>query len=113
VRWDLNLSPDFPDFPSGVRADFHGEVTSSQSSLVFASEAQGLSAVKRTIGCLFLTSLPEAGLDEALETLQEVWSYWSKYPLVQPPTALSPSRFATGTVVNRVERPPMYLPVEE
>jgi len=113
MHWDPNQLPEVTDLVVGFKADFHGEVTSSRYSFAFDSHGEGLGAVKRTLGCLMLTNLPEAGLNEALDSLKDIWTYHIQYPALPAIGSLLQTRFTTGTVTRRVDRPPLYLPGEE
>jgi hypothetical protein len=45
---------------------------------MFSADDVGHDAIKRTIGCLLLWSTPAEGLDEAVESLSDIWSHYGK-----------------------------------
>lgn len=84
-------------------------MTSAGYTLSFDTAAQGLSAVKRTLGCLILTALPETGVDEALQSLQDIWVYHSQYAPAPALPLHTPPQVGSAFVARQTERPPLSL----
>lgn len=75
--------------------------------MAFTTNDTGADAFKRAIGCLFITQLPAKGLDEALESLRDLWEYHAPRPVQVLP------RMMSNTVQGRIgtvgERAPLVL----
>lgn len=73
--WNQRHSEIDPSVVDAIIADVGGSVTSTGYQMTFSSQAKGVEALKLTLGCFLLGSLPSAGLDEALTSLQDIWEY--------------------------------------
>jgi hypothetical protein len=73
--------------PSSLSACFTTTITTSDGRpIMFSADDVGHDAIKRTIGCLLLWSTPTEGLDEAVESLSDIWSHYGRIrPAAQVP----------------------------
>ena len=91
----------------GTYATFQGLVMSQHGTVAFSASDTGINALKRAMGCLILTHLPPQGLDEALQSLHEVWTCYAPRPMVSLPRRLAHT--VQGRLGPSTERGPLIL----
>lgn len=90
-----------------MRARFNATVNSPGEQISFWLDADDETALKKFVGCLIISAMPEEGLNEALTSLKDVWDFH----IYTPPKAL-PDRsrqVAAGRVVRTRKRPDLFL----
>ena len=86
-------------------AGFRGTVTSAFS---LAVEGDGLSVLRRFIGCVMMMTMPEPGLEEALSSVQDVFeTTWRMTHGPLPHPAIT--RRGIGRVISVSDRPNLVI----
>ena len=107
--------PTLPALPTSVElgaltACFTTTITTSDGRpILFSADDGGSDALKRTIGCLLLWSTPTEGLDEAVESLGDVFSHYTK---LNGPSHAPKIVTVVGRPGERVSRPNLDLQSE-
>lgn len=105
--------PSFTELIVGATASFHAQVTSAGNTMEFGINGGGIQAIKRALGCAILTALPDSGIDEALQSLQDMWIYYNdenSFPLISRRETVSTT---SGIVTHEVARLPLLFSGEE
>lgn len=86
----------------------YGEtVDSAGEQFRYWVEGEGREGFLRIMGCALVARMPSEGLIEAINSLKEMWEYWSSQPASQQIQA--PSIHKTGRVVQSGVRPELLL----
>ncbi len=67
----LSLGEDLADF----QVYFQGTVNSRSVELPFWFRASGAAAVKKIMGCTLFCGMPDAGIEEALKVVKEIYEF--------------------------------------
>lgn len=103
-QWDLSRFHDAtPIGRSGLQAKALTELTSKDSI-----EDQ----LYRLFGLAFIALMPQAGLREAVETLKDIWIYYSEVEAIAAPPRNLPVRVTLGHV-DIVTRPEIEIPGDD
>ena len=106
MLWTLSQWSD-PDLTGEISALFHGEVTSAGQSFSFWQRAEGIDALNRLVGFIIISSLPSAGVWDALDVLTEVYeTHQARLPAIP---AASRVRAVRGRIVSKETRPGTLL----
>lgn len=65
--------------------------------------------MRRTLGCVILSTLPDAGVEEAIESLADIWRYHAYVPAAPALPAEETYRVGRTVVASESERPPLSL----
>jgi len=91
-----------------VTATFSGEVSvQGEQTTTFSADAQGYKAVVRAVGCFLIASMPDDGLEEAIENLSDVYQYWREQSTLPSPE--SRTKVLAGVVESKSERPSILI----
>lgn len=91
----------------------HGTANSFGQELSFRFEAGGASALRRLVGCVILSALPDSDVDDALQSLREIYQYRVVENIPQAPhfvRAPATTSVITRAVVRKRERSDMVIP---
>ena len=109
LPWSHNPSnePLFTEQP--ILAAFCGTVKSAGERFWLSATGDGKSALKRIIGCALIAHLPDEAMDEALESLRDIFDFWSRsrHYILSQPTVGSPIK---GKIVSSMHRPDLVIP---
>lgn len=86
---------------------FGAKIQASDQSWLFETSADGFEGAKRLLGCAFIAAIPPDGIDEALQSLGDIYEYFR--PLLveaDQPIRLIPAAAVTG---ESRERPGLAL----
>ena len=83
----------------------HGNVTSTSASFAFGGAAHGIDAIKRAVGCMMILKLSTAGMDEAWQSLVDIWEFHA------PKEAASFPHFVSAALQGRALPPSERLPL--
>jgi hypothetical protein len=84
--WDRVLWPTLA--PDACSAAFCSTFTHAGREVSFFSTCDGEEAILRTAGCFLIWAIPPQGLEEAVESLRDVWTHYARRQIASPtPTA--------------------------
>lgn len=85
---------------------FYGTANSAGPEVSFWGRGVGEDALKRWLGCVILSLMPEEGLEEALLSLKDILEFRS---YTKPHTKPRISHHTTGKVVSKSQRPDLVV----
>lgn len=90
-----------------VRARFHATVNSLGEDLSFWVEGTDDIAVKKVIGCAIIAAMPENALAEALQSIREIWEFYSYRP--EPSLQDLSPKISRGRLLPAQKRPDLVI----
>lgn len=104
----LNLSTLIEFEPLWPRVVFNTTVKSVGEEVSFWIEHEGDDAVKRYLGCVIISAMPEDGVNEALQSLLDIFAF-NTQRLQLPPSQEIVEYRAQGKVVGKSARPDLQI----
>lgn len=110
MPWHQNLyeSPDSPDNGDSRALIINPIGLETTNEVTFAMEMYGETALERFIGCIMLGIMPNQGVEEALNSLWEMFNYYSEEPLYSERSQVKPQT-VSGTIVDKKKRPDLII----
>ena len=77
------------------------------STEAFYSHHRGKTATQRAAACYLITQIPDTGLEDTLETLQEIYDFYSDFPVLESATKTATMSTARGRIATSGVREPL------
>lgn len=85
------------------------EISEAEPRLTIAiAKGSDETVMARFVGCIIIGMMPEKGLPEVLESLGDMWHFYSEEPL-KLPVSHSPPQRIEGSIADHKKRPGMVV----
>jgi hypothetical protein len=89
---------------SAYSTEIGGRVSTPDEEVTFSSKDQGATAARRAVALALVAALPDAGVEEAVEMLEQLLDYYMD--MAQAPHAAPPPVLERQGVIASVEQSP-------